>query len=109
VESFEQFRAAYPAAKREAGARARAVFVAALKKAPLPTLLAALDEHKRSEQWDMPRFIPWMTAWLLGEHWTRTLAAPAPIAPVPLSPADEAQRWRSLSPQEQLRRLGLKR
>jgi len=109
MEDFEQFRAAYPQAKREAGTRARAAFEAALQKAPLATLLAALEQHKRSEQWEIPRYIPAMTYWLLGEHWTRTLreaAPPEPITPMGLSPADQAQRWRSLSPQEQLRRMG---
>jgi len=105
MEPFAQFHAAYPPSKREWGARAEAIFGAALQKASLPTLLAALDAHKRSEQWEIPRYIPLMTAWLLGEHWRQELGAPATQG---LSPADQAQRWRSLSPQEQRRRLGLK-
>jgi hypothetical protein len=108
MEPFEQFRAAYPVAKREEGTRARAVFEAALKKAPLATLLAAVEEHKGSEQWEIPRYIPMMTNWLLGERWLQRLTPPAPdpITPMGLSPADQAQRWRSLSPHEQLRRMG---
>jgi len=114
MDSFEQFHFAYPQARREDGQRARAIFTAALRKASLPTLLAAVEQHKRSEHWEIPRYIPLMTVWLLGEHWRQDLEAPArtprtPIAPVPLSAADQAQRWRSLSPQEQLRRLGVKR
>jgi len=108
MEDFEQFRAAYPEAKREAGKLAVMAFETALRKAPLATLLAALDEHKRSEQWEIPRYIPWMTKWLLQERWHQRVIAPAPVAPQPLSRADQAQRWRSLSPQEQLRRLGMK-
>jgi hypothetical protein len=110
MDCFEQFHFAYPQARREDGQRARAIFAAALRKASLPTLLAAVEQHKRSEHWEIPRYIPLMTVWLLGEHWRQELLeAPAtPIAPVPLSPADQAQRWRSLSPQEQLRRLGVK-
>jgi len=106
MESFEQFRAAYPAAKREGGQRAQAVFVAALRKAPLETLLSALDAQKRSEQWEIPRYIPLMTVWLLNEHWKQVVAEPTLPG---LSHADQVQRWRSLSPQEQLRRLGVKR
>jgi hypothetical protein len=111
MKPFEQFRDAYPATKREDGARARAIFTTALTKAPMATLLEALDAHTRSAQWETPRYIPWMTNWLLGERWRHTLTPPAATMPpaARLSPADEAQRWRSLSPQEQLRRLGVKR
>ena len=106
MNDFAQFLAAYPPSKRESGKRAEAVFLAALKKAPLATLLAALEVQARSAQWEIPRYIPLMTTWLLGEHWQQTGSAPT----VPgLSRADQAQRWRSLSPQEQLRRLGVKR
>jgi len=103
VNDFAQFLAAYPPSKRESGKRAEAVLAAALKKAPLATLLAALDAQKQSAQWEIPRYIPLMTTWLLGEHWQQTVSAPT----VPgLSHADQVQRWRSLSPHEQLRRLG---
>jgi hypothetical protein len=106
---FEEFSAAYPRAKRESGQLAQLAFATALRKAPLATLLAAVDAQTRSDQWAIPRHIPWMTIWLQEERWCQVLLAPTPIAPARLSPADEAQRWRSLSPQEQLRRLGLKR
>ena len=43
--------------------------------------------------------------WLEEERYYQVLPVPARG----LSVADEAQRWRSLSPQEQLRRLGVKR
>ena len=102
---FDQFHAAYPPTKRETGEFARLAFANALRKVTLQTLLAALDQHKRSAQWEIPRYIPRMTNWLRGERWTHTLAS-APAAPAGLSDADQAQRWRSLSPQEQLRRLG---
>ena len=105
MNEFAQFHAAYPPSKREGGKRAEAVFAAALRKVPLATLLTALEAAKQSEQWELPRYIPLMTAWLLGEHWQQTMTAPT----VPgLSHADQVQRWRSLSPQEQLRRLGMK-
>ena len=108
MNEFDQFRAAYPATKREAGKRAVAIFAAAVRKVPLGTLLAALEQHKASAQWEIPRYIPWMTNWLLGERWTHTLAKPDAPTPTALTDAEQAQRWRSLSPQEQLRRLGLK-
>ena len=106
MNDFAQFLAAYPPSKRESGKRAEAVFLAALKKAPLATLLAALDAQKRSEQWEIPRYIPLMTVWLLNEHWQQVVTEPTLPG---LSKADQMQRWRSLSPQEQLRRLGVKR
>jgi hypothetical protein len=105
MNEFAQFHAAYPPSRREGGQRAEAVFAAALRKAPLATLLAALEHQKQSEQWEIPRYIPLMTNWLLRERWQETVIA---LTLPGLSPVDQAQRWRSLSPQEQLRRLGYK-
>jgi hypothetical protein len=98
---FTDFVEAYPAGRRQRGYMASTLFLAALDKVPAATLFAALEQHKRSEQWQRG-VIPSMTTWLEEERWIQVLPEPE------LSPEDQAQRWRSLSPQEQLRRLGMK-
>ncbi len=106
LDAYHQFSAAYPAPRRNGGKRARESFDDAVQKVPFAFMLHALEQQKRSLQWQNPRFIPSMTTWLDEERWIQTLPEPQPAR---LSVADEAQRLRSLSPQEQLRRLGVKR
>ena len=103
---FTQFTAAYPSTRRKGGERVRQAFVQALRKVPFAFMLHALEQHKKSSQWQDPRFIPSMTTWLDEERWIQTLPEPQPAR---LSVGDEARRLASLSPQEQLRRLGVKR
>jgi len=90
--SFSLFVAAYPAAKRKGGDRAKAVFVKALRKVSLDAMLAALTQHKRSEQWQNPRFIPAFVTWLEEERWIQVLPEPE----------------RKLTPWEMARRYGYK-
>jgi hypothetical protein len=106
AEQFGQFSAAYPATRRKGGADARRAFAHAVCQVPYAVMLHALEQHKRSEQWQNPRYIPSMLTWLRDEMWIQTLPEPQPAR---LSVADEARRLASLSPQDQLRRLGIKR
>ena len=100
---FAQFWESYPAARRQRGYMVETLFLHAVASVTFEALLLALEQHKRSDQWQTERLIPNMRTWLEEERWYQVLPA------TKLSPADEAQRWRSLSPQEQLRRLGGKR
>ena len=102
---FADFVELYPASRRQRGYMASTLFLAALEKVSAETLFAALRQHVRSEQWQRG-MIPNLVTWLQEEHWIRELPE---AKPAHLSVADEAQRLRSLSPQEQLRRLGVKR
>jgi hypothetical protein len=104
-QQFAAFVEAYPAARRQRGYMAETLFLAALEKVSFNDLLAALEAQKRSAEWQKG-MIPALVKWLQEEHWIRVLPEPAPAR---LSVADEARRLRSLSPQEQLRRLGVKR
>jgi len=106
AEQFAQFRAAYPVTRRKGGADARRAFVQAIQLVPYAVMLHSLEQHKKSSQWRDPRFIPSMLTWLRDEMWIQVLPEPAPAR---LSVGDEARRLASLSPQEQLRRLGVKR
>lgn len=36
-------------------------------------MLTALEQHKRSEQWQTPKLIPLMTTWLNQERWNQVL------------------------------------
>ena len=99
---FAQFWESYPAARRQRGYMVETLFLHAVAAVSFEALMLALEQHKRSDQWQTARLIPNMRTWLEEERWYQVLPA------AKLSPADEAQRWRSLSPQEQLRRLGLK-
>lgn len=89
---FALFVTAYPAAKRKGGDRAKAVFVKALRKVSLDAMLDALAQHKRSEQWQNPRFIPAFVTWLEEERWIQVLPEPE----------------RTLTPWSMARKLGYK-
>lgn len=75
--AFEEFRQAYPAARRVGGKEGRRAFDGALNgrdlSLHLPVMLAALEQHKRSEQWQNPKYIPLMTTWLNQERWLSEL------------------------------------
>jgi hypothetical protein len=88
---FQEFVAAYPASRRSHSVSAHAAFVHALKWTPFETLLAALEQHKRSEQWQK-HIIPSMVTWLREERWIQILPEPA----------------RKLTPWEMARKLGYK-
>jgi hypothetical protein len=104
-DKFQQFAAAYPYHREMTNAKARRAFLRALGIAPYAVMLHALEQHTRSEQWQQ-RIVPSMVKWLEEERWLQTLPEPQPAR---LSVADEARRFASLSPQDQLRRLGVKR
>ena len=42
----------------------------------LQAMASALEQHKRSEQWQTPKLIPLMTTWLNQERWNQTLPEP---------------------------------
>lgn len=104
-QQFAAFVEAYPAARRQRGYMAETLFLHALAHVSYENLMAALEQHKRSDEWQKG-MIPNLRKWLEEQHWIRVLPEPQPAR---LSVADEAQRLRSLSPQEQLRRLRVKR
>jgi hypothetical protein len=105
-QQFAAFVAAYPASRRQRGYMVETLFLAALEKVSYDVLIASLAQHTRSEQWQNGRLIPNMKVWLEEERWIQVLPEPQPAR---LSVADEARRFASLSPQDQLRRLGVKR
>ena len=88
---FREFVEAYPASRRTRTPDAHAAFVKALRWTPFETLLAALEQHKRSEQWQK-HIIPSMLTWLREERWIQVLPEPD----------------RKLTPWEMARKLGYK-
>jgi hypothetical protein len=88
---FAQFVEAYPAARRQRGYMAEHLFLAACEKVPFTELLAALEQHKRSEQWRNGRIIPSMVTWLQEERWIQVLPEPE-IPAGRLTPWQHAQR-----------------
>ena len=74
AEFFERFWQAYP---RKVG---RVKAEAAFKKVDVPedVLMAALESHKRSDQWkkDNGQFIPHPATWLNGKRWEDEESAP---------------------------------
>lgn len=81
--AFEEFRNAYPASRRVGGKDGRRAFDGALKGRDLSShmavMLAALEQHKRSEQWQNPKYIPLLTTWLNGERWMVSLPPMSPM------------------------------
>ena len=101
MDEFTHFREAYPAFRRKGGDEARAVFAKARSKVTLDTMLTALEQHKRSEQW-RKEIVPSMITWLLEERWHQVL----PETPPSASDADRIRKRQT--PWQHARRLGLK-
>jgi len=104
-QQFAHFVESYPASRRQRGYMCEQLFLAALDKVSFDELMRVLEAHKKSADWQKG-MIPNLMKWLQEEHWIRVLPEPQPAR---LSVGDEARRLASLSPQEQLRRLGVKR
>jgi hypothetical protein len=64
---FTAFWSAYP--RKVAKPAALKAWRSAKNRPPLADLLAALDRHKGSEQWQTARFIPHPATWLNGQRW----------------------------------------
>lgn len=88
---FQRFLEAYPAPKRKGGPKVRRLFQIALIKAPLIVLLNALTQHRRSTQWQTPRYIPSIETWLREERWVQELPEPQ-IPQSRLTPFERAKR-----------------
>lgn len=72
--AFAAFRDAYPGARRKGGALVEGWFLSAATQAGgVAALMAALENHKASEQWSNPRMIPGMDVWLAEERWRQEL------------------------------------
>jgi len=89
---FEAFRQAYPASRRVGGKAAKTAWANAMCVNParhplsragrIAEIMPALEQHKRSEQWQTPKLIPLMTTWLNQERWLQVLPEPK-AEPVP--------------------------
>lgn len=100
-QQFEAFVNAYPAARRQRGYMAETLFLYALSKVSYETLMIALRQHKKSEQW-ANGMIPSMRVWLEEERWIQVL----PETP---AYAEDGERLRKrLTPWQHAKRLGLK-
>lgn len=64
---FTAFWSAYP--RKVAKPAALKAWRSAKSRPPLADLLAALDRHKGSEQWQAARFIPHPASWINGQRW----------------------------------------
>ena len=78
---FEAFRQAYPTNRRQGGKAAEKAFNSARARCLPSTMIAALEQQKRSEQWQTPKLIPLMTTWLHQERWLQTLPEPGQTEP----------------------------
>jgi hypothetical protein len=78
--AFLNFQAAYPSHRRKGGHILEVAFVDQAHKAGgSAALMAALENHKSSEQWADPKHIPGMDTWLSEERWRQTLPAKSAI------------------------------
>ena len=75
-QAFDAFVMAYPASRRQRGYMAETLFLLALQKVSVETLTAALEQHKRSAQWQEGRLIPMLKTWLQEERWIQELPEP---------------------------------
>ena len=65
--AFTAFWSAYP--RKVAKPAALKAWRSAKSRPPLADLLAALDRHKGSEQWQAARFVPHPATWINGQRW----------------------------------------
>jgi hypothetical protein len=77
---FTAFWSAYP--RKVAKPAALKAWRSAKHRPPLADLLAALDRHKGSEQWQSDRFIPYPATWINQQRWEDEL--PPAEKPKPL-------------------------
>lgn len=77
--AFAKFRDSYPEERRKGGYLVQQQFMAEAEKAGGSfRLMAALTNHRASEQWSNPKHIPGMDVWLREERWRQTLPASSP-------------------------------
>lgn len=72
---FEKFKAAYPGERKVFGYREQQAYLGAIAsgKCTPEKMLAALENHKASAQWQDPSKIPNPRTWLEGERWNQVL------------------------------------
>jgi hypothetical protein len=80
--AFEAFKAAYPSERRNFGRIVEGLFLVAIEsgKTTLAMMLAALENHKASAQWQDPSKIPNPEKWLAQERWNSTMPSAADAA-----------------------------
>lgn len=83
--AFQAFQSAYPDSRRKGGYRAGQAFFEAVSggRVTVATIMAALANHKASEQWQTPKHIPGMDTWLMEERWRQTLPPPQAVQQAP--------------------------
>jgi uncharacterized protein YdaU (DUF1376 family) len=75
--AFQSFQDAYPASRRKGGWNVQTAFIDQVGKAgSAEALMAALANHKASEQWQKASLIPSMDKWLAEERWRQRLDPP---------------------------------
>jgi hypothetical protein len=76
--AFNAFRDAYPAHRRQDSHMLRTMFCDQAWKCPdgVAGLMAALHNHKLSEQWQTPKLVPGMEKWLEKEYWRQRMDPP---------------------------------
>lgn len=100
-QQFEAFVEAYPASRRQRGYMAQQLFLAAVEHVGFEVLMSALQQHRRSEQWQRG-MIPNLLTWLQEERWCQVLPE------TPASAEDGARLRKRLTPWQHAKRLGLK-
>jgi hypothetical protein len=89
--AFRQFQDAYPKARRKGGLLIEQAFLSAVHIAGgVAALMAALENHKASEQWKSPHLVPGMDTWLTEERWRQRFDPPTAV---PVKPTRYAG-WR---------------
>lgn len=75
--AFQSFREAYPEGRRKGGHLTEQAYLAEVHKAGGAALLVeALENHKKSGQWQNPQLVPGMDTWLTEERWRQRLDPP---------------------------------
>lgn len=89
-DDFERFKQAYPANRRQGGAQVEQAFLRALERTTLEDMLSALEQQRRSEQWQTPKLIPLMTTWLHQQRWAQVLPEPQGFGATPQTAGNAA-------------------
>jgi hypothetical protein len=89
---FDRFQAVYPAHRRQGDFLTQQAFLAGCEVVGFEALMVALEQHKRSEQWQTPKMVIGMRTWLTEKRWNQVLPEPSGLSESGRTTAANAER-----------------
>jgi hypothetical protein len=77
---FDRFQSTYPPHRRQGDYLTQQAFVDGCGLVGFDKLMSALEQHKRSEQWQTPKLVIGMRTWLQEKRWNQVLPEPGGLS-----------------------------